>query len=89
MRKLQKEGNIFKKRKRGLILILIGAGIIFFFFFFFSEKGHGAYNLDSGGYVERYVELGDLEFDFKIPLLVGGIIILVGAGTFAFSFIPE
>ncbi len=81
--------TMIKKRKQGLILILIGAAIIFVFFFFFSEKGHGLYSQNSEDYVERHVEIGDLEFDFKLPLLVGGIIILVGAGMFAFSFFPD
>ena len=81
--------SMIKKRKQGLILSLIGAAIIFVFFFFFSEEGHGLYSQNSGDYVERHVEIGDLAFDFKLPLLVGGIIILVGAGMFAFSFFPD
>lgn len=69
-------------------MILIGAGILLLFFFF-SEEGHYNQGRGRGGYIERRVVLFGLGFYYKYPLLVGGIIILTGAGMITFSFFPE
>ena len=69
-------------------MILIGVGILLLFFFF-SVEGHYYQGRGRGGYIERCVVLFGLEFNYKYPLLVGGIIIIVGAGMIAFSFFPE
>jgi len=79
-----------KKRKWGIILIIIGLGIILFFLFFSSIVGVYEFRSEGGvAYDERWVGILGLEFPYKYPLVAGGIVALIGVGMICYSFFPE
>jgi hypothetical protein len=81
-----------KKRKWGIILIIIGLGIILFFLFFSSTQQYYEFRIGEEGGVaseERVVGILGLEFPYKYPLIVGGIVALIGVGMIGYSFFPK
>ena len=74
---------MIKKRKKGIVLILVGVGIILFTFMFSSGK------VAYGTNIESFVEIFGFEFPKKYPLAIGGIIALIGIGMIILSFFPD
>ena len=80
-----------KKRKIGIVLILIGLAIILFFLIFSSPEHYFEFRVgeEPSAYEEREVKFLGLEFPYKYPLVAGGIIALIGAGMIGLSFFPK
>jgi uncharacterized membrane protein len=81
-----------KKRKWGIILIIIGLGIILFFLFFSSTQQYIEFRVGAEGgvpYEELTVGILGLEFPYKYPLIAGGIAALIGVGMICYSFFPK
>ncbi len=81
-----------KKRKWGIILISIGLGIILFFLIFSSTMQYMELSIEEGRGVageERMVEILGLEFPYIYPLIVGGIVALIGVGMICYSFFQK
>ena len=88
----KKEVRMNKKRKWGIILIIIGLGIILFFLFFSSTQQYVGFRVGEVGvtyYEERAVGILGLEFPYKYPLIAGGIVALIGVGMICYSFFPK
>lgn len=79
---------MIKKRKWGLVLILIGLGIIILFYAISTENELYT-NLGRHGPIStRLIVYFDWEFSYSYPLFYGGIITLVGIGLLILSFFP-
>lgn len=70
---------MIKKRKNGVILILIGIGILFVFSIYEDDRG----------YVEIEWDGYDITLPYIYPLVIGVILVLVGIGKVIFSFFPK
>lgn len=75
-----------KKRKRGVILILIGAGIILLTYIFAFFAGS---TIRYGYSSWRFMDFFGLEVPISYPLAAGAVVILFGVGMIILSFFPE
>lgn len=80
---------MIKRRKRGVILILIGVGIILLTFMFSTVDGWFASKYQQSDSIESLVEIFGFEFPKKYPLAIGGLIALIGIGMIILSFFPD
>ena len=79
---------MIKRRKRGVILILIGIGIILCTFMFSSGEQWVAGKSQRVVFAESIIEIFGFEFPQKYPLTIGMLIAFIGIGMISISFFP-